>query len=62
LSNSEGLCVVDLGRRGVCVRCTSERGTTLTTVKVPKYSLSVRGERVSAFRDSGEVGLEVATL
>ena len=31
-----GLSVVDLGRRGACVRCVSERGTTLTTVKVPK--------------------------
>lgn len=35
--------VVDLGRRGAGVSPVSERGTTLTTVKVPKTQLSVKG-------------------
>lgn len=38
------------------------RGTTQTVVKVPKYSLSVIGRKVSVAKDSGEVGLEAAIL
>lgn len=40
----------------------SERGTTQTIVKVPKYWLSVKGIKASVVKDSEEVGLEAATL
>ena len=40
----------------------SERGTTQTKVKVPKYQSSVKGRKVSMAIDSEEVGLEAATL
>ena len=62
MSNSESSDNVDSGRRGVGVKLASERGTTLTSVKVPKVALSVNGQKVSASRDSGEVGLEAAFL
>lgn len=62
MSNSECCGVVDLGSRGVGVRLMSKRGTTQTYIKVPKYRLSVKGERLSIAKDSEEVGLEAATL
>jgi hypothetical protein len=40
----------------------SERGTTQTIVKVPKYQLSVKGRKVFIVIDSEEVGSEAATL
>ena len=40
----------------------SERETTQTKVKVPKYWLSVKEWKVSMAIDSEEVGLEAATL
>ena len=45
LSNSERTGNVDAQRRGVGVRLTSERGTTLTLVKVPKDAFSVNGHK-----------------
>lgn len=62
MSNSEYERVVDLGSRGVGVRLMSKRGTTQTYIKVPKYQLSVKGERLFIATDSEEVGLEAATL
>ena len=41
LSNSKWFSIVDLGKRGSGVILDSERGTTQTIVKVPKYWLSV---------------------
>ena len=40
----------------------SERGTTQTAGKAPKYWLSVNGVRAFAAENSEEVGLEAATL
>jgi hypothetical protein len=40
----------------------SERATTQTAVKVPKYHLSISGKKVFIVTDSKEVGLEAATL
>ena len=62
LSNSEHLNIIDLKRRGPGVSFGSERGTTQTAVRVPKYQLSVKGRRASTVRDREEVGLEAATL
>ena len=62
MSNSEYLNIVELRRRGLGVNLSSERETTQTTVKVPKYQLSVNGKRLSITIDSEEVGLEAATL
>ena len=62
LSNSKCNIVVDVDIRGPGVSSGSERGTTQTTVKVPKYLLSVNGLRASIAEDSEEVGLEAATL
>jgi hypothetical protein len=47
---------------GVGVSFAPERGTTQTTVKVPKSWLSVNGTKVSIVTDREEVGLEAATL
>ena len=38
-----GYNIVEVGRRGSGVSLESERGTTQTIVKVPKYWLSVKG-------------------
>ena len=46
----------------VGVNFISERGTTRTIVKVPKYRLSVIGRKASVVKDSEEVGSEAATL
>ena len=62
MSNSEHFSIVDFKKRGAGVSLVSERGTTLTTVKVPKCWLSVKGGKVFIVKDSEEVGLEAATL
>jgi hypothetical protein len=63
LPNSEHSDIIDPGRRGVFgVNLTSERGTTQTIVKVPKYLLSVNGTKASIIIDREEVGSEAATL
>lgn len=50
------------GDRKPGVSLASERGTTQTAVKVPKYQLSAKGMRVSSASDSKDVGLEAATV
>ena len=60
LRTSQHRRIQETGSLGV--NLTSERGTTRTAVKVPKYRLSVKGRRASIVRDSEEVGLEAATL
>jgi hypothetical protein len=62
LSNSKCRSCVEARKRGAGVSLVSVRGTTQTTVKVPKYRLSVNGKKVFTAKDSEEVGLEAATL
>ena len=62
MSNSECCHIVDVSRRVSEVSLFTERGTTQTKVKVPKYRLSVKGIRMHTFQDREEVGLEAANL
>jgi hypothetical protein len=62
LSNSKCCYVVEADRRGLGVSSSSERGTTQTAVKVPKYSVSVRGSRAFPLDDSEEGGVEGGAL
>jgi len=62
LFNSEDFSAKDIRKRVLGINLSAERGTTQTLVKVPKYQLSMNGQRVSMTRDSEEVGSEAAIL